>query len=47
MPERITYEGVTRTASEWVELLGVSVAAVHGHYRRKSTLQTFKTHEMC
>ena len=51
--KRITYEGVTRTASEWAELLGVSVAAVHGHYRRtgtpysKGTLQTFKTHEIC
>ena len=50
--KRITYEGVTRTASEWAELLGVSVAAVHGHYRRtgtpysKGTLQTFKTHEI-
>ena len=51
--KRITYEGVTRTASEWADLLGVSVAAVHGHYRRtgtpysKSTLQTFKTNEIC
>lgn len=49
----ITYEGVTRTASEWADLLGVSVAAVHGHYRRtgtpysKSALQTFKTNEIC
>ena len=51
--KRITYEGVTRTASEWADLLGVSVAAVHGHYRRtgtpysKGTLQTFKTNEIC
>lgn len=48
----ITYEGVTRTASEWADLLGVSVAAVHGHYRRTGTpyskraLQTFKTNEI-
>lgn len=33
----ITFEGVTRTASEWAELLGVSVAAVHGHYKRTGT----------
>ena len=51
--KRITYEGATRTASEWADLLGVSVAAVHGHYRRtgtpysKGTLQTFKTYEIC
>lgn len=48
----ITYEGVTRAASEWADLLGVSVAAVHGHYRRTGTpyskraLQTFKTNEI-
>lgn len=48
----ITYEGVTRTASEWADLLGVSVAAVHGHYRctgtpySKRALQTFKNNEI-
>ena len=48
----ITYEGVTRTASEWAELIGVSVAAVHGHYRRtgtpysKSALRAFKKGEI-
>ena len=33
----ITFEGVTCTASEWAKLLGVSVAAVHGHYKRTGT----------
>ena len=48
----ITYEGVTRTASEWAELIGASVAAVHGHYRRtgtpysKSALRAFKKGEI-
>lgn len=48
----ITYEGATRTASEWAELIGVSVAAVHGHYRRtgtpysKSALRAFKKGEI-
>ena len=48
----ITYEGVTQTASEWAELLGVSVAAIHGHYKRTGTpysvsaLRTFRQNEV-
>lgn len=48
----ISFNGDTRTASEWAELLGVSVAAIHGHFRQtgtpysKSALRALVQHEI-
>ena len=38
----ITFNGVTRSASEWAEQLGVSVDVVHSRYRRTGTPYTQK-----
>lgn len=38
----ISYNGVTQSASDWAEQLGVSVDVVHSRYRRTGTPYTLK-----
>lgn len=38
----ITYNGVTKSASEWAEQLGVSLWVIHSRYRRNGTPYTSK-----
>lgn len=38
----ITYNGITKSASEWAEQLGVSLWVIHSRYRRNGTPYTSK-----